>query len=147
MRLYLTLTKKRLAIICAAVLLLIGICGRFAAVSDITEDASSNALRVDFAASVGCDVDETAVSVKQVRIPDEFSEVYKQYNALQKQAGYDLEGYKGCTVTLYTYKVLQGGIAGEETFVNLIVYRGRVIGGDISTAALDGSMLPLKKSE
>lgn len=145
MRLYLTLTKKRLAVMLAAVLLLIGICGRFAAVTSVAEDASTNAKRVDFAASVGCVVDETAVSEKQVRIPENFSDVYERYNELQKQAGYDLTGYKGCEVTLYTYKVTEGGIAGEETLVNLIVYRDRVIGGDISSAAVDGSMLPLKK--
>ena len=145
MRLYLTLTKKRLAVIIASLLLIIGIGGRFASASVITQDASTNAKRVDFAASVGCKVEETAIAEKQIRIPDEFSDVYKNYNELQRQAGYDLSAYKGCDATLYTYKVIQGGIVGEETFVNLIVYRGRIIGGDISSAAIDGSMLPLKK--
>lgn len=145
MRLYLTLTKKRLAVIFAAALLIIGICVKFSAVSVVGQDVSTNAKRVEFAASVGCIVDETAISQKRVRIPDEFSDVYKKYNELQRQAGYDLGGYKGCDVTLYTYKVTKGGIAGQETVINLIVYKDRVIGGDISSVELDGKMLPLEK--
>lgn len=144
MKLYLMLTRKRLAVIIIAVFLLIGVCGKFAAVPSDFKDVSTNSKRVDFAFSLGCKVEETALSEKHVRIPDDFSDVYEQYNELQKQAGYDLAGYKGCEVTLYTYKVLEGGISGEETFFNIIVYRGRVIGGDISSALLDGKMLPLK---
>ena len=141
---YLTLTRTRLVAVCAALVLIVCICGRFSAVSDLPKDGKTNEDRVNFAASVGCKVDETVLDIKNVYIPDEFSDVYEKYNLLQKQAGYDLSGYKGCSTKLYTYRVIEGGIANKETVINLIVYRDRIIGGDISATALDGKMLPLK---
>ena len=145
MKLYLTLTRKRLFLVICITALLIGVCGRFSAVKGNAVDGSTNAKRVSFAQYCGCKVEETAETVKNIRIPQNFSKVYENYNKLQQRAGFDLSLYKGCEVTLYSYKVLEGGIAGQQTLINIIVYRGRIIGGDISSVELDGDMLPLEK--
>lgn len=145
MRLFVTLTRSKLLAVTLFILLIVAVFGKFSAVNDLTPDADTNQKRVDFAAGIGCEVDETAVSVKEIKIPQKFTDVYEKYNDLQKESGFDLSMYKGCDATIYTYKVIEGGISGEETVVNLIVYKGRVIGGDISSVAIDGQMLPLKK--
>ena len=77
-------------------------------------------------------------------IPKTFSQVYENYNALQKQAGYDLSAYKGAKVTIFTYPV--GKVShdnDDDYYVTLMVYKGRIIGGDISSRNFYGEMLPL----
>lgn len=145
MKLYFIFTRRKL--VAAALLLALTLCiaGRMVLVNAASVKASDDEARVRFAAECGCEVEKTAESVKKVRIPQSFSKVYERYNELQKRAGFDLEQYKGCEATVYSYKVLKGGIAGQETLVNLIVYRNRIIGGDISSTALNGKMLPLEK--
>ena len=85
---------------------------------------------------------------KQIRIPMEFNETYSQYNEIQKSQGFDLEPYKGETVTVYTYNILnyQGYENEDYILANLIVLNGELIGGDIcSTSAENGFMQGLKK--
>jgi len=145
MKLYFIFTRRKLVAIALLLAMTLCIVGRFVYVNADSVKAPDDEARVRFAAECGCEVEKTAESVKKVRIPQNFSEVYQRYNELQKQAGFDLEQYKGCEATVYSYKVLKGGIAGQETLVNLIVYRDRIIGGDISSTALNGKMLPLEE--
>lgn len=108
------------------------------------ENAATKSQRISFLKSLGVSADEKSETLKAVTVPTEFHSVYKRYNELQKKAGYDLFEYKGAKATLYTYTV-QGGEIGY--CANLLVYKNRIIGGDISSASLDGEMLPLKKEE
>ena len=64
---------------------------------------------------------------------------------MQKSAGYDLSLYKGCQVTIYTYQINPVQNSAGESVVNLMVYNNKIIGGDISSTALGGYMLPLKQ--
>lgn len=89
--------------------------------------------------SLGCNVEETAVSFKKTVIPKSFGSVYENYNLLQKKAGLDLEPYRGREAFVYTYRLADA----PGTAVNLIVVDGCIVGGDISSTALDGFMLPL----
>ena len=106
---------------------------------DVTVNAAVNDERVNFIASLGVEVDSENYSVKSVVIPQEFNDVYIQYNNLQKQAGYDLEKYVGKTVTQYTY-CFKGS---DVKRVNLLVYKQKIIGGDISSVHIDGQMIAL----
>ena len=74
-------------------------------------------------------------------IPEKFNDVYLKYNALLKTGGFDLEPYKGKRCVRYTYLIPE-----KNARANIIVYDGRVIGGDISGITLDGIMIPLEKS-
>jgi len=77
----------------------------------------------------------------EVRIPQHFGEVYTAYNELQRQQGYDLSRLRGQTVTHYTYRIANHPQGKEQTVVaNLLVADGRIVGGDISSLALDGFM-------
>ena len=51
---------------------------------------SSNDGRVKFLKDFGWDVSTSPTESGQVRIPEETTEVYERYNALQKSQGYDL---------------------------------------------------------
>ena len=77
------------------------------------------------------------------------NQTYRNYNELQKKAGFDLSAYKGSKAKVYTYKVLSYGPfkAQDNARLNLIVYNGRIIGGDISTVAINGVMLPLLRGQ
>lgn len=75
---------------------------------------------------------------------DEFDEVFTQYNDLQKTAGMDLEPYHGKRVKCWTYTVLN--YPGEEgVLAHLYIYKDKIVGGDVSSTALDGFMHGLTK--
>ena len=80
-------------------------------------------------------------AVKNIVIPDVFGEVYENYNALQKEQGFDLYAYKGREAVSYTFPVVsvKGKIA-ENTDAHVIVCDGYIIGGDIASRALAGEM-------
>ena len=138
---YVTLTKKSIAVVLAAVVLALILIGQLLTVSSDSIDASTNEKRVQYLKSLGFSVDETAQSVKETVLPMEFGDVYKKYNNLQRKAGFDLSNYRGKTVMVYTYLLLQDG----ETAVHLMVCDGKVIGGDIASLKIDGEMKPLSK--
>lgn len=143
MSLYFTFTRSRLVALLAVVVLVIAVCGEFSATSVSDRNGATNALRVAFAESIGCRIKEDSVSSRSVKIPARFSDVYENYNAVQKRAGFDLSDYRGCTVTLYSYPVISFNGCADGATLSLLVYRGRIIGGDVATCALDGHMLPL----
>ncbi|MBR5721744.1 MAG: DUF4830 domain-containing protein [Clostridia bacterium] len=111
-------------------------------------NGKTNAQRVSYIKALSLTPDEDGAESKNVTIPLVFSTVYENYNELQKKAGYDLTAYKGAEAVIYTYPV--GKIKSDnndEYYVNLIVYNGRIIGGDISSRNFYGEMLPLIKKE
>lgn len=79
--------------------------------------------------------------VKNIVIPEVFGEVYENYNALQKEQGFDLSAYRGREAVSYTFPVVsvKGEIA-ENTDAHVIVCDGYIIGGDIASRALGGEM-------
>ena len=101
---------------------------------------------IEFLNFYGWQVNEKPIESQSVVIPWEFDVVYEDYNALQKQAGLDLSGYKGKKGTRYTYHVLNYPGNVENVRANVIVIDGKAVAGDISTVALDGFMHSLKYS-
>ena len=79
--------------------------------------------------------------MKTVTIPMEFGKVYENYNKLQLSGDFDLRDYKGKEVQVYTYN------CDGDKVINLMIYKGRLIGGDISEARLNGSMKALVVDE
>lgn len=102
--------------------------------------AGNNDQRVVFLKQFGWEIDTNSFEVEEVRIPEVFEEVYNNYNEIQKKQGYDLTKHAGKRVKRYTYAVLNypNGINGVRA--NLLVYKNKVIGGDICSVALDGFM-------
>lgn len=100
--------------------------------------AKTNEGRVEFLRKFGWEVDPTPLEETEVTIPSELDSVFLGYNELQKLQGLDLSRYKRKTVTRYTYTITNYPEYGGRVFANVLIYRGRVIGGDICTEAKDG---------
>ena len=97
-----------------------------------------------FLSQFGWEVDATPVSVKSVTIPSEFDKVFAAYNEIQKEQGFDLSKYRKKTVMRYTYEVTNYEGYDGVVYVNLIVYRNRVIGADLSSADVKGFVCGLE---
>ena len=91
---------------------------------------------------MGYDVSENPYEVTEFTIPEEFNDVYINYNRLQKEGGYDLSSYKGKKCIRYTYL-----IPSVNARANIIVCDGKIIGGDICGITLDGIMIPIKNED
>lgn len=100
--------------------------------------------RQEFIGSLGWEVSEEYDTCRIVIIPEDFDEVYTNYNDIQKQQGFDLEEYKGRTVEIYSYPVYNYE-GGKNVMMNLMICDGTLIGGDICCTELDGFMHGLKK--
>ena len=67
-------------------------------------------------------------------LPETFDRVLLGYNEIQKDQGLDLTRYRKKKVTRYTYEITNYPDYEGRVYANLIVWRGRVIAGDISSA-------------
>ena len=101
------------------------------------KNIKENEDRVAFLKKLGWEVESEPREIKEVQIPEEFDSVFSQYNKIQLSSGLNLEKYKGKSVKKYTYLVSNYDYDGS-VYANLLVYKDRVIGGDISSARSDG---------
>ena len=105
---------------------------------------SSNEARVQFLQDFGWDVTTSPVESGQVKIPVETSQVFDRYNALQKSQGYDLAQYAGKQVMRYVYKVNNFPGATEPVYATVLVYKNKIIGGDVTDTAAKGQIRGFK---
>ncbi len=100
-----------------------------------------NLKNIEFISSYGWKVSEKPIEIVKVTLPQKDDIIYINYQALQKEAGLDLEKYAGKTLTRYTYTVLNYPQKTKEPVrLNLLVYDGLQIGGDVMTVSSDGFM-------
>lgn len=115
----------------------------------IDYSGADNESRVRFISGFGWDIDTEPLEVREVLIPNEFDEVYSKYNEIQKAQKLDLEKYKGARVKRWTYAVNNYDGMGDKAKgtirINLLVYDGRIIGGDVCSVELDGFMHGFEK--
>ena len=105
-----------------------------AAETTVTFDkVKTNEDRIRFLSQFGWTVSETPEE-EEVRIPAEFDRVFAGYNEIQKAQGLALSRYRKKKVTRYTYEVLNYPGDAGTVYANLIVYRGRIIAADLSSA-------------
>lgn len=145
-------TVKFFAFVFATVALMIGLVifarqDSVLAMSDSTEirfdGMRENSERVGFIEYFGVRVNEAPVEEKTFRLPDDFDRIVAGYNELQKSQGLDIERYANKKVTRYTYEVTNFKDGGASVFVNLFVYRGRLIAADMSRGGDNGFVYPL----
>ena len=91
-----------------------------------------------FLSQYGWSVDEIVVEECQVTIPKDFDKVMTTYNEIQKQQGLDLSKYAKKTAQRYTYKVTNYPSYEGTVYANIIVYKDKVIAGDICSADAKG---------
>ena len=93
--------------------------------------------RKKFLGQFGWEVGGEPTESAEVTIPKEFDKVFGGYNEIQKRQGLDLSKYKGKKVMRYTYEVTNYGVEGK-VYANILVYRNKVIGGDVCSADVTG---------
>ena len=94
--------------------------------------------RISYIESFGWDAGITRVDVKEIRIPVDFDEVYEEYNAIQRQQGFDLRRYRAHSVRQYTYEISRTDDDPVPMLAHLLVENGVIIGADITSAQAGG---------
>lgn len=93
-----------------------------------------------FLESLGWTVDTATAEEKDVIIPNEFSDIYQQYNKLQQAQGYDLSNFRGMQVTIYSFSIQNYPDYSGKVVADVYVHNKKVVGGDIHSIELDGFM-------
>lgn len=109
----------------------------------INYKATNNKERLIFVSQFGWEVENEPDEVCEIIIPQEFDEVYNKYNEIQLKQGCDLRDYSGKRVKRWTY-IIKNYPGYDETDtcvrINLLIFDGMVIGGDVSSTELSGFM-------
>ena len=105
------------------------------------DKAETEAERQKLISRYGWEVTDAPVSVAEVTLPDAPDAVYEEYNKIQKKAHFDLSPYYGKTAVRYTYRVFNHKESkNTDVYLNILVYGGKMIGGDIMSTSLSGFM-------
>ena len=141
-------TVKLIGIVCVALTVLITLIA-FVPTYTLSSETSANAEYyyekiktesdvVSFLSQFGWTVDPSPVEVKTVTIPAELDKIFAAYNELQKEQGLNLSKYKNKDVTRYTFAITNYPSFDGTVYANVLVYRNRVIAGDICSADPNG---------
>ena len=109
--------------------------------SAVNYKAENSSQRTAFLSQYGWKISDEPVEISEVIIPSDFDTGYAEYAAMNKAQGLDLELYKGMRVKRWTYDVLNyPNLENAKGTVqaNLLIYEGRVIGGDICSLEKGG---------
>ena len=94
----------------------------------------TNEDRIAFIAQFGYTVESEPLESCSFTLPEEFDRVMAGYNEIQKQQGLDLSRYRKKELTRYTYTVTNYEDYEGTVYINLLIYRDRVVGCDICSA-------------
>ena len=103
-------------------------------------NGGTNEERLSFLERHGWQVDETPTETQEVRIPQEFNEVFTRYNELQKEQGFDLSDYAGKTAKRYVYAVTNYPDGSDGHYATILVHKNKIIGGDVTGSAPNGGI-------
>ena len=140
--------KKALAIVLAlalvlcAIIILAGRRDRAAEGTPGTLDAPIETAGdvVAFLENLGWEVVAEPIDIQEVLIPREFGPIYEAYNALQREAGFDLYDHRGRPAVRHTHEILNYPGQSEGVVADVLIADNRVIGGAIQSIHLDGFM-------
>ena len=110
-------------------------------------DVSTKEDRLEFLSQFGILAAADSESAESFVIPEALDRVMLAYNEIQKAQGLDLSGYCRKKVQRYTYTVENYKQSGVTVYANVIVYRHRVIGGDVSALGEGGFVIPFTAFE
>jgi hypothetical protein len=100
-----------------------------------------------FLSQFGWTVNGSTAEVQEVTIPAEFDKVFASYNELQREQGLDLAKYKKKELTRYTFEVTNYEGYEGKVYANVLVYRNKVVGGDICSADVEGFVHGFEKKQ
>ena len=128
------------AVVAAALLISLG--DRSVTASAEASGLHSNEERISYLNELGWQVSDSPAAVEELLVPESFDESYGDYLALQSDQGFDLTRYAGRRIKRYTYEITNYPESEVSVRAALLIYRGKVIGGQLQAA--DGSfVLPL----
>ena len=107
----------------------------------------SNEDRIAYLESYGWVVRPEPIHSEELLIPEEFDDTYRNYLELQTGQGFDLSKYRGKTVVRYSYQILNYPTGEEDAQAGLLVYKNRIIGGEVLSPRLDGFLHGLEMPE
>ncbi len=96
---------------------------------------------------LGWQIERPAAEVCEVRIPATFDAVLERYNDLQLTQQMDLRPYCGQSALRCTFRLLNYPQPVGEVRANLLLVGGKVVAGDVCTAALNGFMHGLRPED
>lgn len=105
-----------------------------------TMDGGTNEARIAFLQSFGWQVNDTPTETQEVRIPEEFNEVFTRYNQLQQSQGFDLSSQAGKSVKRYVYSITNYPDGSPDYRATVLVYRNKIVGGDVSGKGKGGKL-------
>ena len=105
----------------------------------VESKASTNEERLTFLRSFGWVVTDVPTETQEVRIPEEFNEVFTRYNQLQQSQGYDLSPFAGKVVKRYVYQI-NNHPNGADYYATVLIYKNQIIGGDITGTGAGGTI-------
>ena len=99
----------------------------------------SNEARAAYLATFGWSIDAIPKETQTVTIPDVTeNKVFARYNDLQVSQGFDLLPYAGKEVIRYVYEILNYPEATAPVYAGLLVFEGKIIGGEITDTSPNG---------
>lgn len=101
--------------------------------------------RIELLESYGWQLERDPIEFMEVLIPKEFDATYAQYNEVQKAQGFDLSKYAGKHVMKYSYQVTNHPSGEDQVIATILVYKNKLIGGDVSSAKMDGFLHGLNR--
>ena len=102
------------------------------------DKVKSSSDAANFLSQFGWTVDGGNAKSAKVTIPSEFDKVFAAYNEIQRAQGLDLSKYKKKELTRYTFEVTNYPDYEGTVYANVLVYRNKVVGGDICSADVSG---------
>ena len=123
-----------------------GDAGMVAAVTTDYTGIETEADRISFIKNFGYNVEGLAHQ-SEVRVPEEFDAVYTKYNDIQRSQGLNLKKYAGKNVSRYSYYVTDYPQYDGKVIITLLVYKNRIIGGDVCGVDGEGFLHGFEKND
>ena len=115
-----------------------------AAPSPASAKVKTNEERIAYLESYGWKVSPEPVLVEEMLIPESFDESYTEYLTLQQSQGFDLSEYCGKRVRRCTYEITNYPTGETGIQVSILIYKNKVIGGEVLSPQLNGFLHGLK---
>lgn len=139
--------RWRIAVCVAMLAIFTALCvvSAMGTMTDKEETASGASVKneqaaADYLRAVG-EEDAAQLSCERITIPEQFDEVYEEYNGMQRQSGFELSEYKGKDALRFTFALTRH----DASYAVLLVRDCAVIGGHYSNGEYGGEYLPLEK--
>lgn len=140
--------SKKTLVIGIVLIVIVGLWGfiRLTSQSENEIPGSNDRERTAYIKSFGYEVGTVPDKVEEIRIPANFDEAYEQYNAIQREQGFDLRKYRAYYAKKYTYSIKNyDNPSPIPICANLIVIDGKIVGADISSSEAGGLMTVLAR--